>query len=130
MKRRKYPYTAISFVLIGMVVFVLFMMSDVLFVERNNLTLLKGAITTEFNGTGLYDGVSEYGFIATKSEEGEALFTSYMAVLGFELIEDIDDSKIGENQFIYKDKNGHDLLVTKDNFMGRYIIWDFVYETN
>jgi len=126
MKRKRYPYTAISFVLIGMVVFVLFMMSDVLFTERNNLTLLKGAMTTEFNGTGLYDGVSKYNFIATKADEGDTLFTKYMEILKFESIRQGDD----ENQLHYKDRNGNEITIIKKDFMGRYTIWDFIYDNN
>ncbi|MDA3847349.1 MAG: hypothetical protein PF505_12535 [Vallitaleaceae bacterium] len=125
MNRRKYPYTAISFVLIGMVVFVLFMMSDILFAKRNNLTLLKGAITTEFNGNGLYDGVSKYNFIATQSENGENLFLEYMTILGFELVSEYEDDS---DVFMYQDRKGNDLLVRKESFMGRYIIWDFSQE--
>lgn len=118
-KRRKFNYTVFSYIFIAMGLVVIFMMSDVVFSERNNLTLLKGAISSEFDDRGIYENVGRYGFMMSKDETA---FLSYMDLLGYEYLGEIEDT---DHIYFFADRQGNDQTVYRSSFMGRYIMWDF-----
>lgn len=115
----KNRYTAISYVFIAMGLVMIFMMSDVSFEERNNLTLVKAAVTIETNGKGYYDGIVKYDFMMTKVSDEDIVFTEYMDKLDFVMTDAIT------GYYYYEHDNGLRYRVKRTIFLSRYYLWEF-----